>query len=191
MRELTVRAHKKGFVVSVDVYPVEDYNMHYNYSELGRVADYVIIMAYDEHYSGSEEAGSVSSLGFVQDAVEQAGLYVPSERLTIALPFYTRLWKETKKKGVVELKSEAMTMGDAENWLWENDIEAQWDDETGQYYAKTKIDKTTYEIWLENAKSLKKKISAVKKAGVSNFAFWAMGQEESMIWDTLNKEILE
>ena len=71
------------------------YNKYYDFAEQGVVADYVIIMAYDEHYSGSAEAGSVSSISYVENAIRDTKEMVPADKIIVALPFYTRLWKET------------------------------------------------------------------------------------------------
>ena len=69
------------------------YTDHYNRGEQGVFADYVIIMGYDEHYNGSPEAGSVASIGFVEDGIRKTVEQVPAEKVINAVPFYTRIWK--------------------------------------------------------------------------------------------------
>ena len=60
-----------GIILSVDNYVPTASSDHYDRAEQGVFADYVVIMGYDEHYAGSEEAGSVASIGYVQQGIEK------------------------------------------------------------------------------------------------------------------------
>lgn len=183
LRELTIKCHTNDLVVSVDNYTPASYNTFYDLEEQGRVVDYVILMAYDEHYSGSEKSGSVSSLGFVKKGVEDMLAKVPKERMITALPFYTRLWKEVKTKSGVKMSPPtAYGMSGAESVLKSHDVTPEWDDKTGQYYAQYKADGATYKIWLEEETSLKKKLEVVKKNDVAGVAFWKLGFERPATW---------
>ena len=108
MRELYVKCRQNGLVFSVDNYVPQPYNEHYDIEEQGAVADYVIIMGYDEHTDGSYEAGSVASIGYLEDGITEALKSVPAEKLVAGVPFFTRLWFETPKTED-ELAAEAVT----------------------------------------------------------------------------------
>ena len=97
IRELSVRCRQNGIILSVDNYVPKGYNMQYDRKEQGIVADYVIIMGYDEHFAGSKEAGPVSSYNFVKEGIEETLKEVPAEKVISGIPFFTRLWKETPK----------------------------------------------------------------------------------------------
>ncbi len=185
IREMSVKCSNNGIVLSVDNYVPVSYREYYNYEEQGEVADYVVIMAYDEHYSGSEEAGSVSSVGFVRDAAEKIGEMVSKDRVIMALPFYTRLW-ELSKDG---LSSAAYSMSGAQSILDDRGIEAAWNSETGQYYAEYQEDGSTFSIWLEEEKSIEEKLRTVTDSGISNVSFWRMGFEKTEVWNTVVKYI--
>lgn len=187
LRELVLKCHANDLIVSVDNYTPASYNAYYNLEEQGRVVDYVILMAYDEHYVGSKESGSVSSLGFVKNGVNNVLTKVPKERVVTGLPFFTRLWKETKKKsGEVKVTSPgAYGMSGAESVVRANDTTAKWDEATGQYYAQYKSGGATYKIWLEEETSLKKKLEVVKKQNVAGVAFWKLGFERAITWSTI------
>ena len=131
VREMAVKCSNNGIVLSINDYVPVSYREYYNYEEQGEVADYVVIMAYDEHYSGSEEAGSVSSIGFVNDAVSKITSMVSEERVIMALPFYTRLWKLSNEG----LTSAAYSMSGAQSILDDRGVKPSWDTATGQYYA--------------------------------------------------------
>ena len=188
LRELTLKCHANDLVVSVDNYIPMDYNAFYDLEEQGRIVDYIILMAYDEHYAGDDESGSVSSLPFVENGVKNALAKVPAERTITALPFFTRLWKEVKGQ---KPTSEAYGMSGAESVVRANDASPTWNEETGQYYAQFKSGSATYKIWLEEETSLKKKIEVVKKNKCAGVAFWKLGFERAVTWsmikDMLNK----
>ena len=95
LRVLSISCRANNLVLSVDNYVPKNYNAHYNWKEQGIVADYVIIMGYDEHYGGSQEPGSVASIGFVEEGISTMVQSVPAEKVINAVPFYTRIW-ETK-----------------------------------------------------------------------------------------------
>lgn len=185
LRELVLSCHANNIVVSVDDYLPTESSSFYDWAEQGRVVDYVIFMAYDEHYAGSEESGSVSSLPFVKNGVELGLKYIPKERVVTALPFYTRLWRETKK-GV---SSSAYGMSSAESMLQSNGATPKWDDATSQYYAQFKAEGSTYKIWLEEETSLDKKLEAVFSMKVSGVAFWKLGFERPVTWTTISKYV--
>ena len=95
IRELSIKCKKNDIVLSVDNYVPSSYTAFYNRKEQSCFADYIIIMGYDEHYKGSEEAGSVASIDFVKNGIKNTLKEVPAEQTILALPFYTRLWAET------------------------------------------------------------------------------------------------
>lgn len=188
LRELTLKCHANDLIVSVDNYSPADFNSFYNLAEQGRIVDYVILMAYDEHYASDDESGSVSSLGFVEKGTDDVLARVPKERTVVALPFYTRLWKEEKQKsGKMKVipPAAAYGMSGAESVLRANGVEAEWDDKTGQYFAQYKSHGFVYKIWLEEETSLKKKLEAVKKRQVAGVAFWKLGFERAATWQMI------
>lgn len=189
LRELVLKCHVNDIVVSVDAYTPAEYNAYYDLEEQGRVVDYIILMAYDEHYAGSETSGSVSSLGFVKNGIKNMLTMVPSERLVAALPFYTRLWHETKTKDGVKVSSAAYGMSGAESVLRAHDTVAKWDKKTGQYYGEFKGEDGTYKIWLEEETSLQKKLEAVREADIAGVAFWKLGFERAATWLTIENAL--
>ncbi len=189
LRELTLKCHANELIVSVDNYTPAEYNIHYDLEEQGKIVDYVILMAYDEHYAGSEESGSVSSIGFVQNGTAAMLKKVPKDRVVVALPFYTRLWKEVKIDGGIQVSSEAYGMSNAESVLRANGASTVWDKSTGQYYAEYKSDGATYKIWLEEEKSLEEKLKAVKAQNVAGVAFWKLGLERPVTWSVIEEVI--
>ncbi len=199
IRELSVRCRQNSLVLSVDNYPPMDYNAHYDLKEQGIVADYVIIMGYDEYYSGSPVAGPVSSYNYVKDGIEGTLEKVPAEKVISGIPFYTRLWSETPKTEEelaeeagteaedypMNVESENLGMEAAAAAVASAGVEAQWDEETKSDYATWEEDDTTYEIWLENANSIEPKLQLMKDNELAGSAAWALGQEDPEIWQLI------
>lgn len=190
LRELSVKCRANGLVLSVDNLVPSAHAAYYDWESQGEVVDYVVIMAYDEHYGGSESAGSVASYGFLTDAVDNILTMVPKEQVIMAVPFYTRLWMETKEGGVTKLTSEALSMATAEAELSRNGVSVEWDDVTKQYYAEYEKNDATYKIWLEETDSLAAKLSYIKNADLGGVAAWHLGLEKPEVWDLFEWEVL-
>lgn len=186
IKELSVACRQEGIVLSVDNYVPAPYNEFYDLETQGKVADYVIIMAYDEHYSGSETAGSVASLNFLKDAVNNTLEKMSRERIIMAIPFYTRLWMEEEVNGETKLSSKALTMSEAKEEVTKNKAEAEWDAVTGQNYAEYKTGNTTCKIWMEDVDSLHERMKVIAGADVAGMAAWRLGYETEEIWPIID-----
>lgn len=184
LRELSIECHKNNLVLSVDNPVPEDFTSHYDRAEQGRVVDYVIIMGYDEHYVGSE-AGSVASLPWVEQGVQDTLKEVPAKRVINAIPFYTRLWRTTGGN----VTSEAIGMDQAQQTIADNNVETYWDKTTSQNYGKYDIDNSTYQIWIEDAQSVAEKVKLVSKYDLAGVSAWKLGFENSGIWQVISDNL--
>lgn len=183
IRELSVACRKNGKVLSVDNYVPRDFNDYYDRKEQGIVADYVIVMGYDEHYAGSKEAGSVASIDYVEDGIAQTVKEVPAEKVINAIPFYTRIW-ETTGDGI---SSQAVDMVTAEQFISNHGITAEWDETTCQNYGEYASGDSRYQVWLEDADSIKVKLNVMENYGIGGVAEWRLGFEKPEIWDVIGE----
>ena len=165
--------------MSVDNYVPYDFRSYYDLEEQGVVVDYVIIMAYDEHWNGCQTAGSVASIDFVRYAIEKTMTYVPSEKIVCALPFYTRLWKT---EGTTVQNSDYAMTG-VSKVLKDYGMEPQWNEATGQNYAEVTIGDALYQIWIEDVTSINFKINVMMNYKLGGVAAWRLGYEPSNVWD--------
>ena len=182
IREMSVACRNKGLVLSVDNYVPSSYTAFYNRREQGIVADYVIVMGYDEHYAGGE-AGSVSSMSYVREGIENTLKEVPKEKVINAVPFYTRVWTVNEGK----TSSKAYGISDARQWVEENQVELTWDKLLGQYYGETVSGSGQQYIWMEEEDSMKLKIDLIKEFDLAGVACWKLGFEPADIWDIVSE----
>lgn len=187
LRELTSAAHAQNLVVSVDTPVPQAYTMYYQRGEQARFVDYMIVMAYDEHFAGSEEAGSVSSLPFVQQAVEEMTRVMPADQVICGIPFYTRVW--TEKFGQSAITSEVLGMDGAKNYAKENQMTETWDASLGQNVATVEISDARYTIWMEDEQSMEEKLKVIQSADLAGVAEWKLGFECADVWSLISKYI--
>lgn len=181
IRELSVSCRKNGIVLSVDNYVPTGYTDHYDRREQGIVADYVIIMGYDEHYAGSPEAGSVASINYVENGIADTVSQVPANKVINAIPFYTRIWETTGSS----ISSQAVGMEMAEEYVAAHNIDVEWNEETCQNYGEYTSGDTLYQVWLEDEESIRVKLNIMGKYGIGGVAAWRLGFEKPEIWDEI------
>ena len=187
LRELTSAAHAQNLVVSVDTPVPQAYTMYYQRGEQARFVDYMIVMAYDEHFAGSEEAGSVSSLPFVQQAVEEMTRVMPADQVICGIPFYTRVW--TEKFGQNAIISEVLGMDGAKNYAKENQMTETWDASLGQNVATVETSDARYTIWMEDEQSMEEKLKVIQSADLAGVAEWKLGFECADVWSLISEYI--
>ena len=185
IRELSVACRNNGLVLSVDN-PVPQYTAFYNRKEQGIVADYVIIMGYDEHTVGSETAGSVASLPFVEEGIAQTLSEVPKEKVINGIPFYTRLWTEANN-GMVT--SEVCSMDQADAYVEKYNMEVYWNTDVSQNYAEAVTDSGVLKMWLEDEESLEEKMKLIQKYELAGVAEWKLGFERDDVWKIISSYV--
>lgn len=188
VRELTPLLKEQGLVVSMDVTfrsSSENWSMFYDRKALSEVVDYIAVMAYDQHWASSPTAGSVAELSWVENGLKRILEEVPKEKVLLGLPFYTRIWKEEVKNGVVKLSSSAVSMGAVERIIRDRKLEVIWNEESGQNYVEYKDGNAKCMIWIEDDESINLKASLVHKYDLAGAASWRKGFETEDIWMVL------
>lgn len=182
VREFCIACRREGLYSSVDNYVPYDFNDYYDLEEQARFADYVVLMGYDEHFAGSEAAGSVASIGYVRYGIEEALQEVPAGRLINGIPFYTRGWTTEGD----EVSSVVLDMVEAKAFVADHDMEKEWNSTAGQYYAEKQSGEKLYQIWIEDKKSIRKKLEVMDGNGLAGVAVWVLGSETNDVWDEID-----
>ena len=195
IRELSLKCANNGIVLSVDVLHPASYNAVYNLSELADFADYVVMMEYDEHYSGSEEEGSVASINWVREGVSTTLKDVPSDQLILGMPLYTRVWVKTPNTDasdteiVYNLSSSAYSSTASATLVESHNAEKVWLEDCGQFYAEYEENGSIYMIWMEDSSSTEERLRLMDEYGLAGASFWSLYWDTNEIWDTVIKYI--
>ena len=202
LRELSIECRKKGIVLSIDNYQPSAWTEFYDRNQQGILADYVVVMNYDEHTTSSNEAGSVSSLTFTEEGlkntIDEVG---DASRVINGMPFYTRIWTETPEdesdgngkliedaaNGNYVLSTKAVSMDAAKEAYTEAGATPSYNEETGQNYVVYEKGNSTYMIWLEDETSVKARLELMNKYEIAGAGYWKLGLESDDIWNTISQ----
>jgi spore germination protein YaaH len=189
VRELYPIFKERGMKVSIDVTPIstsENWSLSFDRERLSETVDYIMLMAYDQHWASSPVAGSVAQYSWVEKSLIRVFEVIPKEKIILGVPFYSRLWKVENVDDAEKVSSQALSMESAKEFIEKNNIQLQWDKESGQYYGETKKEDITYKIWLEDAKSLNLKATLIHKYGLGGIASWRKGFETIDVWNSID-----
>lgn len=169
-------------VLSVDNYVPFHFNEHYRLDIQGEIADYVVIMGYDEHWHGSDDVGSVASIDYVTNGIVKTASEVPSEKIINALPFYTIVWNTNG----AEVTDEYLTMNNTEAFLKQVNAEPVWDETTCQNYLEWESGSGLKQVWLEDADSVRVKLNVMSANNIGGVAVWRLGYGTPIVWELIN-----
>lgn len=186
LRELSIETHKRGIILSVDNYVPTEYTAHYNRKEQGIVADYVVIMGYDEYYSGRGEAGPNASIEYVENGIVKTKESVPADKIINAVPFYTRVWESTADGP----KSSTLIMSMQSAWVEKSGTEPVWLEEYCQNYVEYQnANGNTVQCWLEDVESIKVKLQVMRAQQIAGVAAWKLGCEDKAVWSVIEQYV--
>jgi spore germination protein YaaH len=193
VREAAPLLREQGLIVSMDVGVPDgsdNYSKCYDLPELHKAVDYLVLMAYDQHWSTSPIAGSVAQYSWVEAKLRRTLEMVPPEKILLGMPLYIRLWEEKKAAdGAISVSSGAYSMGYIQNLLQEKNASSAWDAESGQYYAEYEEDGALYRVWVEDGYSIDLKSSLVHKYKLAGAALWKRGFEMDGIWEIIYRNL--
>lgn len=191
--ELEPRLNEIGAVLSVDVTAPDgspNWSLCYDRYTIGKVADYIIFMGYDQYGVSSNKAGTTAGHDWLEVNITkflgQEG--VPAEKLVLGLPFYTRLWQEKDGKLVKEPGTVSMKRMEASI---PTGTQKQWDENLKQYYVEYNKNGSTYKMWIEDETSFTAKLDLVSKYNLAGAAYWMKDMETDNIWNIISSKLFE
>lgn len=187
--ELEPRLNEMGKVLSVDVTAPdgsETWSMCFDRNTISKVADYIIFMAYDQYGANSNKEGTTAGCDWVEVNVTkflgQEG--VDPDKLILAVPFYTRLWKEENGK----ISSDTVDLKDVDKVLPSN-VEKRWDDNLKQYYVEYTQNGAAYKMWVEDTTSISAKLDLISEYKLAGAAYWEKDRESPEVWDIVKEKL--
>lgn len=193
VEKLSKRLKAQNLIVSIDITipsGTPNWSKCYDRQRLGAAVDYVMLMAYDEHWSKSPKSGSVASLPWVENGVKSTLAFIPKEKLLLGIPFYTREWQETTDEaGTKTVKAKTMSMAAVQKTIDAYNLQPVWLPDLGQFYVEYAKNNITYKIWIEDAQSISLKAGLVQKYDLAGAASWRKGFEAPHIWNVLNNTL--
>ena len=187
--ELAPRLKEYGKVLSVDVTAPDgspDWSLCYNRNKIGKIADYVIFMAYDQYGVSSTSAGTTAGADWVEVNIKKflGQEEVAAEKIILGMPFYTRAWNETSsgvKSTVISMKYVDSAVPEEATRQWNNDLK--------QYYVEYQKNGTNYKMWIEDENSIEAKFILMHNYNLAGAAYWQKDMEKEGIWELVEKEI--
>ena len=188
--ELAPRLREYGRVLSVDVTAPDggtNWSECYDRNKIGKVADYIVFMAYDQYGNSSKEAGTTAGADWVEVNIKKFidREEVDKDKIILGMPFYTRLWTESSDGDV---DSKVIWMKSINNNI-PSGVEKQWKDDVKQYYIEYSQNGKTYKMWLEDEESIKAKFSLMKQYDLAGAAYWQKDFENAELWNIIEQEI--
>ena len=182
LRELSVLCRKNRLILSADNKVPYHYNEYQCLDVQSVVADYVIIMGYDEHWHKSGNPGSVASIDYVTGGLEKTLEKVPANKVINGLPLYTLVWKIDGATVTDEILSIANTPA----FLQRINKKPEWDNAACQNYLEWTSGNATYKVWLEDAESIRMKLNVMIANKIGGAAVWRLGYGTPAIWELIN-----
>jgi len=183
MRELYLRFKPQGYIVSIDVFPKQnetnDVAAAYDYAELAKYADKIMIMTYDNHgmWSGP---GPIADIAWVENNLKYALKFIPKEKLFLGVAAYGYDWST---QGTESLEYKTII-----NLAQRYGQEVQWDEAAkSPYFSYVSDDGAKHTVWFENSKSLKEKLALITKYDIAGAAMWKLGEEDPGIWPVVSE----
>jgi spore germination protein YaaH len=192
VRQLTASLKDANKTVSVDVTvltaewdkpPYSTWVHCYDRAALGKIVDYVALMAYDEHNQAYPN-GSVASLPWVEEGIKHLIKDVPSSKVLLGVPFYTHDFSNEYPKG-----SEYIGLDETQRRLTQYNASVYWDAGVGQYVATYYRNGYKHSIWVEDDRSLGLKLDLANQYNLAGMAAWSLGSEFSSTWDMIGQKM--
>lgn len=166
-----------------------DWSQVFQRKELSAAVDYMMLMAYDEHWASSPVSGSVASIPWVEKGIQGSLEEIPKEKLVLGVPFYNRIWEESTVNGKTKVKSKSVSMDKVQAIIKDKKLEPTWLPELGQSYVEYMENGKTYKIWIEDEASIAEKTKLIDKYHLAGIGSWKKGLGLESIWKVIEKNL--
>lgn len=176
---------RQGLTLSIDTLIPRTWTMEYDRDQLAKYVDYLAVMTYDQHYSSSPVAGSVASLPWVEEAIQNTLKEVPASQVLLGVPLYTRVWTTDANNKL--LSNSTATMTRVRDLLSLNQHTPIWRETEKQYYAEYPNGSNLTKIWIEDQRSISERLDLVQRYQLAGSASWQLNQGVPEIWEVYHQ----
>lgn len=186
MSEIYSTLKPLGFGVSVAVQaktydsPSATWNYAFDYKSLAMYADYIMLMAYDEHYPGGTP-GAVASIDFVTSVVDYALTVVPKEKIVLGLAAYGYDWSNGTTK--------SYSINTCYTIAANNGATVKLDSTTKSKYFNYTLSGVAHSVWFEDADTIAFKLDLVNSRDLKGIGIWRLGLENTYYWNAIKSKL--
>jgi spore germination protein YaaH len=161
----------------------------YDYAEMGKVADFISVMAYTEH-GATADPGPVAGLPWVTRIAEYSAGAIAARKISLGVPFYGMRWEAvnpaTSASRGRAWQGRSARYSDVAAALGSG-AELVWDERESAPHVTLDRDGRRTELWFENARSLEAKMELARKMGFAGISAWVLGREDPAFWAVLDR----
>jgi spore germination protein YaaH len=154
----------------------QDWSSAFDYKKLAQNSDFLSLMTYDDPNS----EGPVASLEYVNRILNYMEKQAPANKLSLGIPLYCWKWQDGKRAGATTYR-----LAEKEYRKYKKDRERGYSEKYGAEYFKFTKKGSQTTVWCDSVKSFETKLNIIDSRGLRGFSAWALGQEDSEIWDLL------
>jgi spore germination protein YaaH len=165
------RCRRHGWTLAVTAPPA---NPDWNLAALGRSADRLILMAYDEHWQ-TGQPGPIASDGWFATAVKRAVAQLPPGSAVAAVAAYAYDWPAGGPATVLSIP-QALALAA------QNKVRPERDKASGSAHFAYMANGVAHRVWMSDAATVKGQVAAARAAGARAIALWRLGTEDPAIW---------
>lgn len=147
----------------------------YDYKAIGKYADRVLIMSYDQHWSGGA-AGPIASIDWFERVTSYSASTIPNDKLVMGIALYGYDWPMDGNKG------KSVTVSTVNKYVDTYGGKIEWDDNSKSPYYRYSSNGVDRIVWFENVQSAQFKFEIVKKYGLKGVGMWRLGLENNEFW---------
>lgn len=196
--------HKNGYIVSFAVAPLTsnppfaseyekklyvNWEGAYDIKALGQSADFLTIMAYNQHAQGTTP-GPSAAIHWVEAAVQYALQYVPAEKISLGIPAYSTYWfagtDPEDAYGKISVHMAGIGHDKAMYLLRKYNAKLRPDENSRVNFAMYEHDSLNEYLFVEDADSVQAKLDLAKKYRLRGISVFSLGSEDPAIWSRLS-----
>jgi spore germination protein YaaH len=167
------RCRRRGWTLAVTAPPA---NPDWSLSGLGRAADQVILMAYDEHWQ-TGQPGPIASDPWFATATKQAVMQIGTGATIVAVAAYAYDWPANGPATVLSIPQ-------AETLAAQHSVMPERDPASGAAHFAYTAGGVAHVVWMSDAVAARGQMGLARSAGASAIALWRLGTEDPGVWNS-------